>query len=178
MALLNSILWLLFVVAAGNAAAAQSPDEYQVKAAFLFNFAKFVEWPAESFKSPADPIVICIVGNPFETRLENTVNGKRIEERRLTVRQVSGATEVAGCHMLFVAADKKRNGDLLGRAKISPVLTVGETANFAASGGVIGFKTEGGRVRIEINICAAARAHVHISSKLLSLAEIVKEEKK
>lgn len=180
MAFLDPIRFLLLLLASTALAGAQSQlvDEYRVKAAFLYNFAKFVEWPADSFKAPADPITICVLGNPFGGRLEDTVSGKQIDERRLIVREISDAAEAQGCNILFVANQKKRAADLLGRVKASPILTVGDCENFAAAGGVIGFKLEGGRVRLEINVAAAERSRLRISSKLLSLAEIVKEEKK
>ncbi len=177
MAVLNKTRCLVLLLAAGQMGGAQGIDEYRVKAAFLYNFAKFIEWPGDAFKSAADPITICVLGNPFGDRLENTVNGKEIGGRRLMVREISDVAEAAGCHILFVSADKKRLAELLGRVKASPILTVGEAGHFAAAGGVIGFKLEGGKVRIEINTFAADRARLRISSKLLSLAEIVKEQK-
>jgi hypothetical protein len=178
MAFLNPALGLLLLLAGSPMSRAQVIDEYRVKAAFLYNFAKFVEWPASSFKNAADPIIICVLGNPFGDRLENTVNGKEIEGRRLIVRQISDISEAAGCHILFVATGKKRVTDLLGSVKASPVLTIGESGNFAEAGGVIGFKLESGKVRLQINVYAAERAHLRVSSKLLGLAEIVKEDAK
>lgn len=180
MALLAPIRYLVLLLAGADLAGAQSKpvDEYRVKAAFLYNFAKFVEWPAGSFKSATDPITICVLGNPFGGGLEDTVRDKQIDERHLVVRDISDITEAPGCNILFVATDKKRAVDFLGHVKASPILTVGDCANFAAAGGVIGFRLEGGKVRLEINVGAADRARLRISSKLLSLAEIVKEEKK
>jgi hypothetical protein len=178
MALLRPTLSLLLLLACSQMSHAQVIDEYRVKAAFLYNFAKFVEWPVGSFKNAEDPIIICVFGNPFGDRLENTVNGKEIDGRRLIVRQISDISEFAGCHILFVATDKKRMTDLLGSVKASPILTIGEARNFAEAGGVIGFKLESGKVRLQINIYAAERAHLRVSSKLLGLAEIVKEDAK
>lgn len=179
MAFLRPTLGLLLLLAGSQTSRAQAIDEYQVKAAFLYNFAKFVEWPAGSFKNAADPIIICVLGNPFGDRLENTVNGKDIDGRRLIVRRISEISEAAGCHILFVATGKKRvMTDLLGSVKASPILTIGEAGNFAESGGVIGFKLDSGKVRLQINTYAAERAHLRVSSKLLGLAEIVKEDAK
>jgi hypothetical protein len=137
-----------------------------------------VEWPADSSKSASNPITICVLGNPFGGSLGDTVSGKLIDERRLIVREITDVSEGPGCNILFVDAEKKHSAYLLGRIKTSPILTVGDFANFAAKGGIIGFKLDGGKVRLEINVGAADRAHLRISSKLLSLAEIVKEEKK
>jgi hypothetical protein len=176
MAFLNPTLCLALLLVGGGMIRAQAIDEYRAKAAILYNFAKFVEWPANSFKSASDPIMICVWGNPFGDRLADTVNGKEIDGRRLIVRQISDFSEAGGCHILFIGGGKKRMADLRGNMQGNPILTIGEAGNFAAAGGVIGFKLEGGKVRLEINTCAAERAHLRISSKLLSLAEIVKEE--
>lgn len=180
MALLRPTRCLALLLAGVRVVCAQSaaPDEYQIKAAFVYNFAKFVEWPPGSFKNATDPITICVLGNPFGDRLEATVHGKQIEERRLIVHEVSSVDNTAGCHILFFSADARRVGDVLEHLKTVPILTVGETVNFSAKGGVIGFKLENDKIRFEINTCAADRARLRISSKLLGLATIVKEEKK
>jgi hypothetical protein len=179
-ALLAPIRFLFLLLAGADLAGAQSRpvEEYRVKAAFLYNFAKFVEWPADSFKTASDPITICVLGDPFGGRLEETVNGKLVDDRPLIVHEIADVAEAPGCNILFVASEKKRATELLGRVKASPILTVGDCANFAAAGGVIGFRLDGGKVRLEINVGAADRARIRISSKLLGLAEIVKEEKK
>ena len=160
-------------------APAQNADEYQVKAAFLYNFAKFVEWPEGAFKTPTDPIIICVLGrSPFGSLLEQSVKGKQIEGRALVIRQISEPREASGCHLLFVtASEKKRSPAILELLKSASVLTVGETSNFAAAGGVINFKLEDGKVGLEINVCSAERARLKISSKLLSLAKIIKDDK-
>jgi hypothetical protein len=177
MALLTRLVLLLVV---GYAPVhAQSADESQIKAAFLYNFAKFVEWPAGAFKTPADPIVICILGrSPIGGSLEQAVKGKQINGRSLAVRQTQEPQEAAACHLLFVAAsEKKRSPAILDLLKSASILTVGETANFAAAGGVVGFKMDDGKVGLEINVCAEQRARLRISSKLLSLAKIIKDDK-
>jgi hypothetical protein len=158
---------------------AQVIDEYQVKAAFLYNFAKFVEWPPEVFKTPRDPILICVLGhNPFGGVLEEAIRGKSIEGRAFAFRQVSGAEEASACQILFVSSsDDRRFHSLAGSLKPAGILTVGEAQGFASEGGVINFKLEDGRVRFEINVDAAEHEQLHISSKLLSLAQIVKTEK-
>lgn len=180
MALLKQIRFVAIWLAAMRMVCAQpaAQDEYRIKAAFVYNFAKFVEWPAGSFKNPGDPIAICVMGNPFGDELESTVRGKQVDDRRLIVREVTSVAETSGCHILFVAADARRLADVLDRVKKVPVLTVGESASFSADGGVIRFKLEHDKVRLEINTCAADRAGLRISSKLLSLAVIVKGEKK
>ena len=158
---------------------AQMIDEYQVKAAFLYNFAKFVEWPPEAFKTSRDPIRICVLGhNPFGGFLEEAIHGKSIEGRAFVFRQVSGTEEATGCQILFIgSSDTRRFRSLAQSLKPAGILTVGETQGFASDGGVINFKLEDGRVRFEINVDAAEHAQLHISSKLLGLAQIVKTEK-
>jgi hypothetical protein len=148
--------------------------EYQVKAAFLYNFAKFVEWPAQSFKSPHDPISICILGkNPFGDALVETVQGKTVNGRPLVIRQLEDARE-SSCHILFVRfSEQKRLRSVLESISGRGVLTVGETDTFTADGGIINFKIDGEKIRFQINIEATRREKLRISSKLLSLAEIV-----
>ncbi len=133
---------------------------------------------ADAFKNAADPVTICVLGNPFGDRLLSTVTGKQVGERRLEVREIADIAEAAGCQILFVASPKKHAAEVLGGVKDSPILTVGDAQNFAAAGGIIGFKLESGKVRFQVNVYAADRARLRISSKLLSLAEIVKEDKK
>jgi hypothetical protein len=157
----------------------QAMDEYQVKAAFLYNFAKFVEWPPEEFKTPKDPILLCVLGhNPFGTSLEDAIRGKNIDGRGFALRQVSNAEQAGACQILFVSSeDVKRFHSLERSLKPAGILTVGEMQGFAADGGIINFKLDGDRVRFEINLDAAEHAQLRISSKLLSLAQIVKTEK-
>lgn len=152
--------------------------EYQVKAAFLYNFAKFVEWPPQSFKSPQDPISICILGqNPFGDALVETVHGKTVGGRSLVVRQLEDAREAPSCHILFVRfSEQKRLRSVLEAISGGGVLTVGETDTFTADGGIINFKIDGEKIRFQINIAATKREELHISSKLLRLAEIVGEQ--
>lgn len=152
-------------------------DEYRIKATFLYNFAKFVEWPPQAFKSPSDPIVIGVLGkNPFGDALAEAVAGKTLGGRGFQVRQVADAQQAAGCQILFVSSsERKRLVPLFAVIGNSTVLTVGETDNFAAEGGIINFKIEAGSVRVQINLEAARRQQLRISSKLLSLAEIVEK---
>ncbi|MGA3236142.1 MAG: YfiR family protein [Bryobacteraceae bacterium] len=157
-----------------TASAEQPLDEYQVKAAFLYNFAKFVQWPSDAFQSASEPIAICVLGqDPFGRSLEDTVAGRAIEGRSLIVRHISTVKQVAGCHVLFIgSADHKRSPPML--ADIKPgILTVGESDASGADGVVINFKLDEGKVRFDINVDAAEREKLQISSRLLSLAHIV-----
>jgi hypothetical protein len=157
-------------------AAEPAADEYRVKAAFLLNFAKFIEWPAEAFKSPGDPLAICVLGqNPFGSALEDLIRDKTVANRPFVVREVSNAQQAGKCQMVFISSsERKRLHSFLEDLKGRSILTVGEADDFTANGGVINFKLKDSRVRIEIDPAAAERAKLHISSKLLSLAEIKK----
>jgi len=172
-------LALLALIAVLGPVRAENPvaDEYPVKAAFLFNFAKFVEWPADAFKGHDDPFAICVIGqNPFGGALEDIVRDKTVANRGFVVRGVSNAQQASKCQIVFVAAsERKRFHALLEDLKGRSILTVGEAEDFTANGGVINFKLKDARVRIEIDTGAAERAKLRISSKLLSLAEITKK---
>jgi YfiR/HmsC-like len=165
---------LLGLVLACNAAS-QSGGEYQVKAAFLYNFAKFVEWPAPTFKTDTDPLRICILGmDPFGTALGDTVGGKTVSGRPFVVAGISEVNQAGVCQILFISAsEKKRYRAIFADLRTSAILTVGETDGFANQGGMVNFKLENGRVRLEVNVEAAGLAKLRISSKVLKLAQIV-----
>jgi hypothetical protein len=155
----------------------QQVNEYQMKAAYIYNFAKFVEWPEHTFKSDTDPMAICVLGEHtlFRT-LEEALNGETIEDRKLIVHEVSDVQQALACHILFIgSSDLKYLRSVLRDLKTTGILTVGEAENFTAEGGVANFTLEGNKVRIEININAAGRQKLRISPKLLSLAQIVKK---
>lgn len=150
-------------------------NEYQVKAAFLFHFAQFVDWPREAFKDANSPLTYCTIGDdPFRGALDTSLNGKIIGTRPLRVRHLKQTQEVHGCHVLFIGtAEKKQFSAVLAALRGDPVLTVGESDNFAQAGGMIGFSLEDNKVRFEINLDAAQRANLRISARLLSLAKTV-----
>lgn len=158
-----------------TAQTAGTPNEYTVKAAFLFNFAKFVEWPAEAFASPASPVVIAVLGrDPFGPMLDEMTHDERVNGREIVVRRVKWDDNLGGAHILFVgSSEARRMPQLLDRLGGTSVLTVGEYDEFARGGGMIHFVTQNYRVRFEINARAASNAGLKISSKLLSLATIV-----
>jgi hypothetical protein len=158
-------------------ARAQEANEYQLKAAFLYNFAKFVEWPPQAFKSSSDPIVIGVLGkSPFGDSLAAAVAGKEWGGRPFQVREISTAQQAAGCQIVFISSsERKRLAALLSGIGNAAVLTVGEMDNFTAAGGMVNFKIDAGSVRLQINVEAARKQQLHISAKLLSLAEIVEK---
>jgi len=168
---------LILAVWLATVAWGQTAEEYRVKAAFLFNFAKFVSWPPEAFKSASDPIAICIVGkDPFDGALERTVSGQTVDGKPFTVRQAPDPKQMGGCHIAFVSSsERKRLPAIFEGIKNSCVLTVGESDNFTGEGGVVNFRLEDGRVRIQINLEAAGQHRLRISSKLLGVAEIVRK---
>jgi hypothetical protein len=174
------MLSLFLLLGAAFQLRAQSPafDEYQVKAAFLYNFAKFVEWPQGAFASPTDPIGICIVGqNPFGSTLEKMVQGKMVGDRTFAVRRFPDTLQASQCQILFIgAAEWRRTRALLEAVKSTGILTVGESDDFTALGGIISFRLDGPRVRIKVDLQTAEQAKLRISSKLLSLAEIAKKQ--
>jgi len=159
-----------------DAGAQPQLDEYRVKAAFLYNFAKFVEWAPRAFKDASDPITVCIAGEtPIYTQLDSAVTGKMAGNRSFAVRRVSDAQHAMGCNILFIGlAERKRIPAILAGVRELGILTVGETPEFIANGGVVNFKLEDGKVRFQINVEAAEHEQIRISSKLLNLAEIVK----
>jgi hypothetical protein len=141
--------------------------EYRVKAAYLFNFTKFVEWPETAVQNIA-AFNICAAGrNPFGPALSSTFMGETAAGLPLMARVV-GADAVSSCQVLFVPRGVAA-GTYLRAVGVSPVLTVGESPGFLAQGGAINFVIEGGRVRFAINQAAAERAHLRISSRLLQL---------
>lgn len=167
----------LFAVASVLAIAlAQNYKEAEVKAAFLYHFTGYVEWPASAFESSSSPFVIGVLGkSEVLSSLQNVVRGKNWNGRSFAVRRVDTAKEMRECQVLFVAgAEAKRLPQILEILGDAPVLTVGESEGFAQKGGIINFFMEQSRVRFEINPDAAKRAHLTISSKLLNLAKVVR----
>ena len=168
--------WLILSAAVVNPASASDKlSEYQVKAAFLVNFARFVEWPPQSFGAANDPFVFGVYGKDLlGSALDQAVLGKPIDGRPAVIRRTSDVGALRSCHVVFVPASEMGHwrdvSDSLGNLSI---LLVGETEGFAERGGVINFILENERVRFEINPSAAARAHLKVSSKLLQLAVIV-----
>jgi len=150
-------------------------DEYHVKALFLYNFAKFVEWPNPL---PGDGISIGILGDdPFGDMLTQAIAGKTVNGHGFNVRHVK-PEQARQCQIVFVAASERKHlRAVLDSVAGSPILTVGDMHGFAQSGGMIDFEIVDSKVRFEVNIEAAERARLKLSSKLLSLAKIVRESK-
>ncbi len=156
-------------------AGADESGEYTIKAAFLYNFAKFVTWPESAFNNDRSPIVIGILGNnPFDRLLEKTVEGKQIDGRDFVIKRFKRFEEVERCQILFVGiSDTDRIARLFDALDLHGVLTVGDADRFARTGGMIGFFMEDDKVRFEINVDAAEMSGLEISSQMLSLARLV-----
>lgn len=159
---------------------AESPSaqEYQIKAAFLYNFAKFIEWPQAAFAPNDAGLNLCLLGeDPFGAALKS-IRGKTVRGKELVIKQFAAAENLEKCHILFISvSEKKRLPQIFNALKNSPVLTVGDMAQFAQAGGIINFIIVENKVRFEINVGAAQQANLKISSDLLRLARIVKDRR-
>jgi hypothetical protein len=155
----------------------QAMEEYRLKAVFVSSFAGFVEWPPDSLKNPSDPIVICVLGeNPFGSALDQAASGKTVQDHKLQVRRVTDIRQAADCQILFVSSSERKHfRSILKDAPLTGLLTVGDVGNFTSEGGVIDMEVDGDRIQILINLAAAEQGRLRISSKLLSLARIVKK---
>ena len=166
------VLWLAasFSLAPGLRAQNASQREYEIKAAYLYNFIKYVDWP-----SYGDTISIGVLGyDPFGTALA-PLNGKVVKGRRLVIKHLDSVREAQQCQIIFVSSsEKQRLQEIFESLRSARVLTVGETQGFADGGGIINFIEENNKVRFEINADAARRTGLNISSELLKLARLVK----
>ena len=167
------LLSLCFSGSLSSTVQAQSSGEYQVKAAFLYNFAKFVDWPGDSFGNSNAPLVIGVIGDdPFGGALDQAINGKTINGRTLVVRRLRWGQDLRSCHILFISSsERQRLPQIIQSLRGASVLTVGDMGQFNQQGGIINFILEANKVRFEINSRAADQARLKISSKLLSLAK-------
>lgn len=170
------VMALFVLLGAVHQTPAQRPTEYEVKAAFLYNFARFATWPETAFAKPDSPLVIGLWGpDPFGTSLENTIRDKTANGRPLKIRRFSQADDIQGCHVLFIPSSEFRYwAALQTHLEGVPVLTIGEVDGFCETGGMINFILKQNRVRFEINIEAIERTKLEISSRLLRLAENLK----
>jgi hypothetical protein len=157
-----------------------APDssEYLIKAGFIYNFAKLVEWPTSAFPQPDSPIVIGILGeDPFGATLDRIVTDKKINGRGIAVKRLKWGRDVKDlrdCNILFISSSEKEHLDsVVDAMKWLPILTIGDAPGFARRGGIINFTLEDNKVRFEVNVEAAKHADLTISSRLLTLARIV-----
>jgi hypothetical protein len=165
---------------ASSTSAATVDREYQIKAVFLLNFARFVAWPREAFASDTAPLQLGVLGHdPFGTYLDDAVRGETVNHRPITVRRFERLEDVTNCHVLFIGRSETANLDrILERLNGRKILTVGDSDNFAELGGIIGFVKQNEKVRLQINLDAAKSSELTISAKLLRPSEIVGSWKK
>lgn len=157
------------------------PTEYQVKAAYLANFSKFIEWqqgasmPPNGAGQADEPFAICVLGrDPFGPALDAALAGESVGRHPLVPRRVTNAREAAGCREVFIAEDDRELRKDLAALDKSAVLTVGDQPEFLKRGGMIQFVLEGNRVRFEVNLTAAKKAGLNLSSELLKVASAVR----
>jgi len=152
-----------------------SSDEYKVKAVFLYNFTRFVDWPQASFEASYDPFIIGIIGkDPFGGSIQEAVAGERIGAHSIKVVHFDDAIEIEKCHILYVGtSDQDEVRNIVSKARGKGVLTVSDIPNFIRWGGMIRFYTENNRIRLEINNTMAKEAGIKISSKLLRVANVL-----
>ena len=169
------LLVLTMGFCASTLMAQTTAKEYRIKAAFLFNFAHYVEWPPDTFKEANSPLNYCTVGDdPFEGALDESLNGKSVGTHPLRVQHLKAPENFQGCHIVFIGANEnKRVTAILETLKQSPILIVGESNRFVQQGGTVGFLSEENTVRFEVNLDAAQRARLNISATLLSVAKTV-----
>lgn len=150
--------------------------EPELKAAFLYNFARFVRWPDATLKRSAE-FPICVLGHdPLEPAIESTIAGKRVGELPIVSKRLDDASPTADCRILFIGSSVHGQlQEVLDRVKGSDFLTVADVENFAERGGMIRFRLDGARMRLDVNVEAAEEARLKISSQLLKLARIVPE---
>lgn len=151
------------------------PSEDQVKAAFLFNFTKFVEWPDGSFETPQAPLVVGIIGDdPIDEDLERMVAGQKVQGRSLVIRRERWGGDLRRCQVLFVSASEHQHSSrILESVQSAGVLTVSDMEGFAEAGGVIELVVEQKRVRFIVNLDAATQDRLRLSAKLLALARVI-----
>jgi hypothetical protein len=173
--------WLIVGFAAGTlvcaVAAAQSgePNEYEVKAAFLFNFTKFVEWPDASFSDPHAPILLGIIGDdPFGESLTSIIAGQKVDGRTIVIQKHRYGDDLRHCHILFVSASERSHvAPILASVQTAGVMTVSDIDGFAEAGGLMQFVIEENRVRFVVNLDVAKQSKLRVSAKLLALARVV-----
>ena len=176
----GSIVMIAVWAVAGSVPTAHAQEslerEYEIKAAFLYNFVKFVEWPAEALPEANPTLNICVLGvDPFGTALESLRN-KTVKGKSLAIRRLEGVDDLGGCHVLFISSSEvKKVAEIVRALKGSSILTVGDMERFAERGGIINLVVDRNRVRFDINVGSAERARLKISSQLLKLARVLTE---
>jgi hypothetical protein len=158
-----------------SASGQSSLSEIEIKAGFLYNFTKFVEWPAEAFADARAPVVLGVAGvNPFGNLLTSAAAGKSVNGRPVVVKQFAEEENPGACQILFISSsEKKRTAQILEKLKGTSVLTVGEGEDFTRAGGMIAFVIENDKVRLVINLAPALASRIKISAKVIAVGRLV-----
>jgi len=167
----------MLALASATPAMAQSSAsvEYQLKAAFLLNFVRFVAWPPAALENEKTPITVCVFKyDPFGSALDEVIRGKSINNHEVQVKRTNELLQLQGCQLIFVSErEENRLAEILASLKGASALVVGEGEDFAERGGAIQFFLENNKLRFAVNVDAISRARLQASSKLLALARIV-----
>lgn len=156
--------------------APDQPAEAQVKSAIILNMARYVDWPAESFSSDGAPITFCYSGQGALAASLPSLQGKTVKGHPVTIRRMSNSGDSGGCHVVVIDATERRNAvTILDRTRRLPILTVGDVSGFSRNGGMVELFLQDGKVRFEINLAAARQSRLKISSQLLKVARIVRD---
>jgi hypothetical protein len=176
--LVSCLAGLHLLIPKTTAGQEDSASEYQLKAAILYNLARFVEWPPSAYADPQAPIQLCILGrDPFGSTLASIALKQTVNGRPVLIRHSQNDKEIRACHLLYISSSERKTAiQIFATLKGSSVLTVGEMTQFAAHGGMIQFSLEEQQVRFDINLDAASQAGLKISSRLLVLARIIKDQ--
>ncbi len=169
------ILLLIILASTVDGRADSLNVEYRVKAGFLFNFFNFVSWPEGQLPTADTPLILCVVADGQTAKtISEQLEGRQVSGHNLKVIKNTSIANLSSCQMIFISAARSGlHRKILASVKDKSILTVGETRNFIADGGVINFTKENSRIRLQINQTAAAQAHLKISSKLLRVAQTV-----
>lgn len=174
-ALRTGTVLVALTTALAGAASAQTVAEPALKAAFLSNFVKFTDWPADAL-APGAPLLICSTDDAVTDALEPLVGGKTLGDHQLAAIRVQPGFDVRTCAVLYLGAlESKRAQQWLGDARTASVLTIGDSSDALEAGAAMRFLREDGKIRFAVNLRAVAHARLTLSSKLLSLAKIVKD---
>jgi hypothetical protein len=170
-----TIAWTV-LVATGLSGQQPKATEYQVKAAYLYNFGRFVKWPAKSAAAKDESFTVCVLGpDPFGQTLDSTLAGEALDGKPVEVRRISRPQQSGDCRILFISsAEESHLKDILLALDQVGVLTVSDMADFTRRGGMIQFVSEAGKIRFEINLANAESAKLVLSSELLKVAAAVR----
>lgn len=174
---LLKVLVIFFLFGTGAGFSAEKPSEYQIKAAYLYNFAKFIKWPENTFKNNASPIIVGILGENTMTAHLIPLSLRKVRNHPIKIRHINSLKEAHGCQLLYIDIEKPDQLiQILDALKSTPIVTIGDYKDFASGGGIIQFVTIRERLRFIINHDTARKNKIQIDAQLLSLAIDVLEE--